>query len=143
MDTHKENAHPSRMCRLNTHKQAFESCYLMTVFEDPGFVLVLPIVFGFRALAISSFPLLLFPLLPSLLLPSSPSSLSSLLPPFLFSPLLSLLHPTSPLPSSPLPSLALPSFSSFPLSLVEIPRDKHYCCSPCSLELRRGLQVKT
>lgn len=109
MDTHKENAHPSRMWRLNTHKQAFGSCYLMTVFEDPGFVLMLPHVFSFRALAISSFPLLLFPLLPSLILPSFPSFPSSLLPspsssllsfPFSTLPHLSLLLP-SPLPLSP------------------------------------------
>lgn len=105
MDTYKENVHPFRIWRLNTHKQAFESCYLMTVFEDPGFVLMLPLVFSFRALAISSFPLLLLllsPLPPSLLLPSSPTSLSSLLPsPF---------YPASTLPSPPLPS----SLSSFP-----------------------------
>lgn len=113
MDTYKENVHPFRMWRLNTHKQAFESCYLMTVFEDPGFVLMLPLVFSFGlllspvSLSLSSsalFSLLFsFPPLPPLPLLSFPPlpTLPLLSFPFL-SALLSLLHPTSPLPSPPL-----------------------------------------
>lgn len=118
MDTYKENVHPFRMWRLNTHKQAFENCYLMTVFEDPEFVLMLPLVFSSWALAISSFPLLLLlcPLLSSLLLPSSPSSLSSLIP--------SPSYPTSPLLSLPLcPPFPSPPYLTSPL------------CSPLSLSL--------
>lgn len=113
MDTYKENVHHFRMWKLNTHKQAFESCSLMTVFEEPGFVLMLPLVFSFRALAISSFPLLLLlllsPLLLSLLLPSS---FFSLLPSPSYPPLPSL--PLSP-PFSSSPYLTSP-LSSPPLS---------------------------
>lgn len=116
MDTYKENVHRFKMWKLNTHKRAFESCSLMTVFEDPGFVLMLPLVFSFRALAISSFLLLLLLLSPLLLSLLLPSSLSSLLPSPSYPPLPSLPlsppFPSSPYLTSPLSS---PPLSPSPL----------------------------
>lgn len=127
MNTYKENVYPCRMWRLKTHMLAFESCYLVTAFEDPGFVLMLPLVFSFQALAISSFPLLFLlfsppfssPFLLCLLCLLSPSLpfLPCLPSPFpshpFFSPLFSSLHSTWPLPS---PHLPLPFFPSFSFS---------------------------